>query len=200
MIKAISNFLTKEELALAQEYWKLSEINPQNSHMVPSLFSKGSIEVYADILSEVFLQTKKHLVEEVFGEELYPTYTYSRMYYKGCALKKHNDRPSCEVSVTLNIFGDKDWPIWFWKLKSLNGKIDESVKPSSIITNPGDAAVYEGGMYDHWREEYTGEKCMQIFLHYVRKNGNFNRFKLDGRDHLGQYIPESKKNIWSNKQ
>ena len=54
MIKAISNFLTKEELAIAQEYWKLSEINPENSHMVPSLFSKGSIEVYADILSEVF--------------------------------------------------------------------------------------------------------------------------------------------------
>ena len=86
------------------------------------------------------------------------------------------------------------------KLKSLNGKIDENVKPSSIITNPGDAAVYEGGMYDHWREEYTGEKCMQIFLHYVRKNGNFTRFELDGRAQLGQYMQESKKNIWSNKQ
>jgi hypothetical protein len=45
---------------------------------------------------------------------------------------------------------DKDWSIWFHKLKNDNSKkIDENAKPTSLITNPGDAAVYEGvNMYD----------------------------------------------------
>ena len=39
--------------------------------------------------------------------------------------------------------------------------------------------------YDHWREKYEGQECMQVFLHYVRKNGPYKSFYKDGRPSIG---------------
>ena len=40
------------------------------------------------------------------GLDVVPTYSYARIYKKGDILKKHKDRPSCEISTTLNLGGD----------------------------------------------------------------------------------------------
>jgi hypothetical protein len=201
MIKKIDNFLNEEELRLAHNYWLVRE---------PSLEACGqcndSVAVYADALSEMFLKTKKSLVEKAFGEELLPTYSFSRMYYKGGELKRHSDRPSCEVSVTLNIFADNiNWPIWFHKLdmskptdpNTTNYVEDPNAKPISLITKPGSAAAYEGCAYSHWREPYSGEKCMQVFLHYVRAKGRYTSFAMDGRKYFGQHKQQAIKNVWA---
>ena len=128
------------------------------------------------------------------------------MYYKGGELKKHSDRPSCEVSVTLNIFADNtDWPIWFHKLdmskpkdpNTTNYVEDPNAKPMSLITKPGSAAAYEGCAYSHWREPYPGEKCMQVFLHYVRAKGRYTSFAMDGRKYFGQQKQQAIKNVWA---
>ena len=200
MIKEINNFLSKGELKVAQDYWLIRE---------PVLEACGqcndSVAVYADPLSETFLKTKKHLVEKAFGEKLIPTYSFSRMYYKDGELKKHSDRPSCEVSVTLNIFADDtNWPIWFHKLDmskptnkgSANYEEDPKAKSKSLITKPGSAAAYEGCEYAHWREPYKGEKCMQVFLHYVKENGRYKAFAMDGRKHFGQSKDAALKGVW----
>ena len=191
MIKTINKFLNKDELKLAEEYWLIKEPSLPICNQCPN-----SVSTYADVLSETFLKIKKHLVEKSINEKLIPTYSFSRMYYKGGLLAKHSDRPSCEVSVTLNIISDKNWKIWFHKLKN-NRKIDTNVKPVSLITKPGDAAVYEGCEYEHWREPYEGEKCMQVFLHYVRANGKYKNFAFDGRNNFGQNKEEAFKNLWS---
>lgn len=191
MIKAIRNFLSSEELKLAQDYWKIREPG-----LKPCAQSPNSVAVYADFLSETLVSSKKSIVEAVVGEELTPTYTYSRMYHKGGELVKHNDRPSCEVSITLNIFADKDWSIWFHKLKDGTTEVDPNAKPSSYLTKPGDAVVYEGCNYSHWREPYDGEKCMQVFLHYIRTNGQYKAFALDGRKYLGQGKDEALRGVW----
>ena len=34
------------------------------------------------------------------GLQLIPTYSYARIYKKGDILKRHKDRPSCEISTT----------------------------------------------------------------------------------------------------
>ena len=54
-------------------------------------------------------------IENTLGMDLLPTYFYDRFYYVGQQLKRHSDRPACEVSVTLQIStnSDKPWPIWF---------------------------------------------------------------------------------------
>lgn len=186
MIKQIDIFLTKDELKLAKEYWLIKEPNLPICPQCPN-----SVAIYNDILSETFLKTKQHLIEESIKEKLFPTYSYSRMYYTGGLLKKHIDRPSCEVSVTLNIFADKEWKIWFHKLGN-NKKIDTNAKPISLITKSGNAVVYEGCEYEHWRDLYKGEKCMQVFLHYVRSNGKYKNFIFDQRNRLGQ----DKQKLW----
>ena len=186
MIKEIDNFLNKDELELTKEYWLLKEPNLPKCPQSPN-----SVAIHGDMLSETFLKTKQHLVEESIKEKLLPTYSYSRMYYKGGLLYRHHDRPSCEVSVTLNIMSDKKWKIWFHKLGK-DSQLDPNVKPISLITKPGGAAVYEGCEYEHWRDPYEGKKCMQVFLHYVRANGKYKNFVFDGRSRLGQ----DKQKLW----
>ena len=120
MIKPINNFLTKGETDFLKDYWETRE---------PSLEACGqcnnAVSSYADFTSESLLRTKQHLVEEAMGIELLPTYSFSRLYYNGSELTKHVDRPSCEVSVTLNILADKDWAIWFHPLKEETSEEEE---------------------------------------------------------------------------
>lgn len=190
MIKVIKNFLSNEELKVAQDYWLVREPSLKPCEQCPN-----SVSTYADPLSETFLKIKKPILEAAVGEELIPTYSFSRMYYKQGLLAKHSDRPSCEVSVTLNILSDKDWSIWFHKLDQ-NRNIDPNAKPTSLITKPGEAAAYEGCEYDHWRDPYEGEKCMQVFLHYVRANGQYKAFAMDGRKYFGQMKEEALRGVW----
>ena len=116
----------------------------------------------------------KPKMEEVTGLELWPTYTYTRLYKKGNSLEKHTDRESCEISVTLKLSdtGEEgyNWPIW---MKDAEYKLDK-----------GDAVVYRGCDLEHWREVCEapdGWRMGQVFMHYVDKNGPCKDFKYDKR-------------------
>jgi hypothetical protein len=52
--------------------------------------------------------------------------------------------------------------------------------------NPGDAVIYLGCELDHWREEFKGDWQAQCFLHYVDANGPNEKWKLDGRQYIGE--------------
>lgn len=112
------------------------------------------------------------------GTELLPTYSYSRLYLPGAWLKKHTDRPSCEVSATLALAQKtaKPWPIY---LQSKDGQTVE------VILNPGDMLIYAGMEMPHWRDPFEGEWQLQAFLHYVRKNGAHADRVFDTRPRLG---------------
>lgn len=101
-------------------------------------------------------------VSELLGEKVLPTYTYARVYKVGSELLRHRDRPACEVSLTLNLFKDSEWPIHFQRP-------DDS--ETCIELQPGDAVMYLGCQADHWREKFVGTECTQLFMHYVRSNG-----------------------------
>jgi hypothetical protein len=46
--------------------------------------------------------------------------------------------------------------------------------------------VYSGCELEHWREEFTGNICAQVFLHYNHINGQFKENNLyDKRPLLG---------------
>jgi hypothetical protein len=102
---------------------------------------------------------KLKAVEEVCGEALLPTYSYAREYRHGEKLARHTDREACEVSVTLNLSSDSLWPIY------MDGE--------AVETYPGDAAIYRGIDVPHWREAFQGQRCVQVFLHYVRMEGPY---------------------------
>ena len=59
-------------------------------------------------------------------------------------------------------------------------------KGIEVNLNPGDMLVYRGDLLEHWREEYTGNYCVQVFLHYNNKSTKgAEENALDRRPHLG---------------
>jgi hypothetical protein len=117
-------------------------------------------------------------ISDIVGHAVLPTYTCGRLYRNGCILTRHVDRPACEISVTLHLEGDKEWPFW---LRTSYGE------EHSVILNPGDAIIYLGCCADHWRNPYQGQYYNQVFLHYVRSRGFFGPAYFD-RYHLPEHI------------
>jgi hypothetical protein len=68
---------------------------------VPNVYSH-----YADFVMETLLMKVMPIMAEQTKLDLIPTYSYARVYEKGSILKRHKDRPSCEISTTLNLGGD----------------------------------------------------------------------------------------------
>lgn len=141
---------------------------------VPNTYSH-----YADLVMEVLLVELLPLVQEMSGLKLTPNYSYARIYKKGDVLKRHKDRFSCEISVTLNLGGDS-WPIYL----EPSGK--ENLKGVKVDLKPGDMLLYRGNLLEHWREPFKGEECCQVFLHYNNVNTKGSAENLfDTRPHLG---------------
>jgi hypothetical protein len=127
---------------------------------------------YSLPINDALALTLHPIMEEVTGLNLLPTYTYSRIYWKGSTLAKHKDRPSCQYSCTINIANDPEpWPIY--------------MEGAEVILNPGDMVVYQGCEAEHWREPYEGNQQIQIFVHYVDADHPYAEWKFDKRPMLG---------------
>tara|TARA_R110000796_G_scaffold141257_2_gene257537 strand:+ start:209 stop:862 length:654 start_codon:yes stop_codon:yes gene_type:complete len=157
-----------------------------SDEQVPNTYSN-----YADIAMETLLMRTLPIMEKKTGLKLNPTYSYARIYKTGDVLKRHKDRFSCEISTTLNLGGDP-WCIYLEPKKNVgipdNKKITAFSKNKGIkvILNPGDMLVYKGMELEHWREEFQGDNCCQVFLHYNNQNSkNANKNIYDQRKHLG---------------
>jgi hypothetical protein len=153
-----------------------------NDQQVPETYSH-----YSDIAMETLLVKLLPIMEKETGLKLNPNYSYARIYKKGDILKRHKDRFSCEISTTLNL-GGEDWPIYL----EPSGKV--GLKGIKVNLTPGDMLVYKGNELEHWREEFKGKNCAQVFLHYNNLNTKGSKENIyDGRLHLG--LPDSfKKN------
>ena len=147
---------------------------------------------YADFVMETLMMKVLPKMQQETGLQLLPTYSYARTYKKSDILKRHKDRPSCEISTTIHLGGDS-WPIFIDETGSDN-VIDEYRnihKPNAPIgarvdLEVGDMLVYSGCELEHWREPFEGEVCGQVFLHYNHVNGQFKDVNLfDGREKLG---------------
>ena len=126
---------------------------------------------YADQVMETLLVKMLPVMAKETSLNLVPTYSYARAYKKGDELKKHKDRPSCEISTTINLGGDP-WPIF--------------IEGTKVLLEVGDMLVYSGCDLEHWREPFDGNICGQVFLHYNHVNGPFaDKNRFDGRPMLG---------------
>jgi hypothetical protein len=174
----VKNFIQPEVAKFLYEYLKFSS---------QILIASGDIKaIEGDVLvsgclgarshDQVFdtlLKISKSKIETITGLELFPTYTYARLYKTGNIMKPHRDRPSCEISVTLKLSdtGNYNWPIF------MDG--------NKIELEDGDAVLYRGCELEHWRNycERPDYYLGQVFMHYVDKNGPNAEYKYDKHYH-----------------
>ena len=176
---------------------KNNKVNPANPFIgnrvdkqVPGAYSK-----YGDWAMETLLMFMIPIMKAKTGMELVPTYSYTRLYEKGNILKRHKDRPRCEISTTLHLGGD-EWPLFLdptggdYVIYGKGGE-EKIVKPGApkgvrVDLKVGDMLIYSGCDLEHWREPFQGNVCSQVFLHYNHANGPFAQTNMfDKRAMLG---------------
>ena len=128
-------------------------------------------------VTEILLDIITPVLAQAINCDLYPTYSYLRIYLNGAELERHTDRPSCEISATVTLAYDSptNWPLY----------LESNGKAVGVELEPGDALIYKGIELPHWRDAFEGERHVQVFLHYVRKDGAYSEFKFDKRPNLG---------------
>ena len=149
---------------------------------------------YGDFFMETLMVKVLPIMQKHTGLKLVPTYTYTRAYKKGDILHRHKDRPSCEISTTINLGGDP-WSIFIDPTGTNNilsgSETTTVVKPNApegveVQLDVGDMLVYSGCDLEHWREPFKGNLCVQVFLHYNHADGKFAEDnKFDKRPMLG---------------
>ena len=150
----------------------------------------GSFSVYNNPKYREIHRLVRRVVQNILEIDLHPTYFYERFYYAGQELKRHSDRPACEISVTLQISTNlkEPWDIWFQKPDG---------KETSIKMKSGDAVIYKGCEREHWRfpmksnynilqnkinklkKKEDDTYLHQIFFHYVDAQGPFVHYAYD---------------------
>jgi hypothetical protein len=137
-----------------------ADLNPRGDAQIPN--AKAILD--HEYMFETLHERLWPVIEQVVGEALIPTYAYARLYSNGDVLEKHTDRPACEVSITIQLGRSHHyaWPIYMGGQRFDLGE--------------GDAVIYPGCGVEHWRDVCAGPDGYysgQVFLHFVRKEGEF---------------------------
>ncbi len=189
------------QISAEADHWLLTNQATHEGNMLIGNFKDrqvpNSYAKYADRLMETLLVKTIPIMKAKTGLNLIPTYSYTRLYKTGNILNRHKDRPSCEISTTLNLGGDP-WPIFIDPTGSDNviKEYEGIIKPNApkgnkVDLKPGDMLIYSGCELEHWREPFKGKLCGQVFLHYNHANGPFAKSNLyDKRPMLG--IPKTR--------
>jgi hypothetical protein len=175
----VKNAISSELADFVTQYALFDEM--QNFNGIGDTQISKSHSKYADPAMETVLLALHETMQNNTGLQLFPTYSYYRVYRPGDELKSHTDRPSCEISCTLcfNHSYDKEnysWPIF------MNG--------NEVVLEPGDLVVYRGCDLKHWRNVFdlNDENAWHVqgFFHYVNANGPYANFKYDQRLSIGE--------------
>ena len=137
----------------------------------------NSFSYYCSVGFDTLLGYIRPKIQEITGKRLYSCYSYARIYYNGAEMTTHTDRPSCQYSVTMTIEVDKNpWELWITGFDGMDKSVDLDI---------GDMLVYRGDALKHWRNTYTENYQIQVFLHYVDADGQYANQKYDTRPMLG---------------
>ena len=158
----------------------------------------NTFSLYGDIAMENLLIMLKGKMQTTTNLELVENYAYARLYKNNDVLERHKDRFSCEISTTMFLGGEK-WPIYLSPYKNVGRPEDQggpkgvtfksNEKGIKVDLEIGDMLLYKGNIIEHWREQFKGEECAQVFLHYNDKNTpGAEKNIYDRRPHIG--LPE----------
>lgn len=139
-----------------------SDIQDKGDSQIPNARAIIHHELMFETLQEILWPE----IESIIDDELLPTYSYARLYSNEDILEQHTDRPACEVSVTIQLGRSHHyaWPIY--------------VGNTRIDLGEGDAIIYKGCEVEHYRKICEGPENYysgQLFIHFVRKNGEHSK-------------------------
>jgi hypothetical protein len=198
----IENFISKEISSFLYDYVKMATDRLTFAEYQIPNFDKeiygtfddeqapGDYSRYGDLTFDTLLSHKLPDMEYFTGKKLVPTYSYHRLYTTDTELKRHKDRPSCEISTTLCLGYDvsnvdlEKYPDWDWPMYVGPKTGEEGTDGLPIHMKPGDMIIYRGCELEHWREPFWGKNHAQVFLHYNEMAGEYN-IHFDGRPTLG---------------
>lgn len=155
--------------------------------------------IYSDTLMETLMSFMKPYMEQHTGLELFPTYSYYRVYRPGMVLERHTDRPSCEVSTTIcfgynyqNTDPEYKWSMYVdpsYRHSAETDFVSQNKPGNAVPQDPGDIIIYKGCEIEHWRDSFdAGEGSWQVqaFFHYINKDGPYYpEYAFDRRQGLG---------------
>jgi hypothetical protein len=130
-----------------------------------------SLNAHSDACGDTVMYMLRAAIEAHVGLELLPTYSFVRMYRKGDMVGRHKDGKENQISCTICIERDIDWPLG----------LANDQNEASVILNPGDGVIYQGYILDHWRDKFAGQRQVQLIVGYVAKGGEFEKFGYYGR-------------------
>lgn len=155
----VPGFITPSEAA---SYAAEFSVHCKNLNIEGDPQAPNSSAVYNFLPFVRLLVNKTPHVSQLLGEEVLPTYTYARIYKENSDLARHKDRHACEISLTVNLAKDADWPIYFERPDG---------SETCVELDPGDAVMYLGCTAAHWRNTLNGKQHTQLFMHYVKSYG-----------------------------
>jgi hypothetical protein len=153
LYKVTRNLLNSHEVEKITECVR-NDLNVTFDSQVPN-----SVGYYNISICNIILGVLCSRISKLTGKKLLPTCSYCRIYKNGNILDPHVDRPSCEYSVTINLFQTHKWNIYMGE--------------KALDLQPGDGCIYRGCEIEHSRREFTGDEYIQLFLHYVDSNGKY---------------------------
>ena len=183
----VPNFIDETTLSLIRHYLFLRIKAGHSDYTVGGrevmdLQCPFSHSFYADPLAETILDRSAKAISSYIGEDVVPTYSFTRMYGRGDELIRHQDRESCEISASLAIArpkGSDISPLYF-------SRNQDGSDASSVFLENSDIVIYNGYDIWHWRDKFEDHKWyLQMFLHYVRANGPYKGHIYDKRPMLG---------------
>ena len=166
--KYVKNMLSQDLINFLTSF-SLKNIRP-GDRMAPTSSAMHSAN------SEIYTHISYHLhpmMELQTKLKLKPIYSYNRVYYGGSELKKHKDRPSCEISASIALN---------YNYENLNYKWPLCMGDTPLVIKPGDGVIYKGAEIDHWRPVFNEPKTSwhhQLFVHYVDTNGPFKDYEVE---------------------
>jgi len=160
----VRNLVTKDEVILMHDH-----LNKRDDGTLDDSQLMNTPSFYGDVFMTDIQVRLLPKIEEYTGLDLFKTYTYARIYKKDDILRIHTDREACEISLTMDLGGDK-WSIWV---------LDRDENPVKVDLNPGDALIYRGCEIKHWRAKFEYNTHTQVFMHFVDKYGSYAWAKDD---------------------
>ena len=181
----IKNLLSKELCYyLTHVFLKIQHYDRINNNNNQDKQVSGAVSIPPNQYNDTILEMLWPVVEKYTNEEIIPNRSYARLYFNGNVLNPHLDRPYCEVSLTIQLAKSHDY---VWPIHLEDARYDLEI---------GDAVLYLGCEKTHWRDKCEGPEGYysgQLFLHYIKANGQNKQFAGEGeipfvRDRIKQVM------------